>query len=51
MRRLDAGMLYVNDFVQRQSDCPSGGMKNSGHGREMFRDGLLGMNVTKSIVI
>lgn len=29
-RQLDAGMIYVNDFVQSQSDVPGGGVKNSG---------------------
>lgn len=50
-RKLDAGMLYVNDFVQSQSDVPSGGTKDSGYGRECFSDGLVDLSNRKSIII
>jgi len=50
-RKLDAGMLYINDFVQSQSDVPSGGTKDSGYGRECFSDGLVDLSNRKSIII
>ena len=50
-RLLDSGMLYVNDFVQSQSDVPCGGVKNSGIGKECHREGLLDLSMSKSIVI
>ena len=49
--QLDAGMLYVNDFVQSQSDVPGGGVKYSGYGRECHREGVLDLSMSKSIVI
>lgn len=51
MRQLDAGMCYINDFVQSQSDVPSGGTKDSGYGRECWTDGLHDLSNKKSIVI
>ena len=50
-RQIDAGMLYVNDFVQSQHDVPSGGCKESGYGRECYHDGLLDLSNRKAIVI
>lgn len=50
-RQLDAGMLYINDFVQSQHDVPSGGCKNSGYGRECFKDGFHDLSNRKSIVV
>jgi len=50
-RQLDAGMLYVNDFVQSQHDVPSGGCKSSGYGRECFKDGFHDLSNRKSIVV
>jgi len=50
-RGFDAGMVYVNDFVQSQSDVPSGGTKDSGHGKECYKDGLLELTNRKCIVI
>ena len=50
-RRLDAGFIYVNDFVQSQSDVPSGGVKNSGFGKECHREGHLDLSMAKSIII
>ena len=50
-RGFDAGMIYVNDFVQSQSDVPSGGTKDSGHGRECYKDGLHDLSNRKCVVI
>ena len=51
VRQLDAGMLYINDFVQSQYDVPSGGTKDSGYGRESHYDGFVDLSNAKSIVI
>ena len=48
--QLDAGMIYINDFVQSQHDVPSGGCKESGYGRECFIDGLIDLSNSKSVV-
>ena len=50
-RLIDSGMVYINDFVQSQSDVPSGGCKDSGYGRECFTDCLFDLSNKKSIVI
>ena len=51
IRQIDAGMLYVNDFVQSQVNVPSGGTKDSGYGRECFKEGLHDLCNIKGIVI
>ena len=50
-RQIDAGMVWVNDFVQSQHDVPWGGFKDSGYGRECYSDGSVGLANRKSIVI
>jgi len=50
-RKLDAGMIYINDFVQSQSNVPSGGTKDSGYGRECHFEGLVDLSNSKSIVV
>jgi succinate-semialdehyde dehydrogenase/glutarate-semialdehyde dehydrogenase len=51
IRNIDAGMLYVNDFVQSQVDVPSGGTKDSGYGRECHLEGFRDISNLKGIVI
>ena len=38
--RINAGMVYVNEVVKSDSRLPSGGMKNSGFGRECGKYGV-----------
>ena len=39
-RRLDAGMVFVNNPTGSTCDLPFGGIKNSGYGRELSRAGI-----------
>lgn len=50
-RRLQAGMIWVNTFMDVPSEMPIGGMKQSGYGREHGRYGLDDYLSIKSIVI
>jgi succinate-semialdehyde dehydrogenase/glutarate-semialdehyde dehydrogenase len=46
---IEAGIIGVNDPVPTAVQCPFGGMKESGHGRELGREGLLSYLETKYI--
>lgn len=49
-RRLRTGVVYVNDCVGSGSEYPGGGIKNSGYGRECYKDGLLDIANRKTII-
>ena len=48
---LEAGIIGVNDPVPTAVQCPFGGMKESGQGRELGREGLSAYLETKYISV
>jgi succinate-semialdehyde dehydrogenase/glutarate-semialdehyde dehydrogenase len=40
IREMEAGMVFVNDFVKSDAMVPFGGVKDSGIGRELGREGV-----------
>jgi len=49
--RLEAGIIGINDAVPSTAECPFGGLKKSGLGRECGREGLETFQETKFISI
>jgi succinate-semialdehyde dehydrogenase / glutarate-semialdehyde dehydrogenase len=51
MERLEAGTIGLNDGVPTTSQCPFGGVKQSGWGRELGIEGLDAFLDTKHVSI
>ena len=49
--RLEAGIIGINDAVPSTPECPFGGMKMSGLGRECGREGIEAFQEIKFISI
>jgi succinate-semialdehyde dehydrogenase / glutarate-semialdehyde dehydrogenase len=49
MEALEAGMIGLNDGVPSTSNCPFGGVKQSGWGRELGLEGMEAFLETKHI--
>jgi len=50
-RRLDVGCAFVNEMVKSHPNLPFGGVKDSGHGRELARHGMMEFVNAKTIWI
>jgi succinate-semialdehyde dehydrogenase/glutarate-semialdehyde dehydrogenase len=50
-QKVEAGMVFINEIVMSDPGVPGGGVKDSGYGRECYKDGLLEISNRKGVVI
>ncbi|KAJ4769780.1 Aldehyde dehydrogenase [Rhynchospora pubera] len=50
-RSIRAGLIWVNCYMQMDVDCPFGGLKMSGHGKDSGLDALHKYMLVKSVVM
>ena len=50
VKSIESGMIWVNDFGTPYPQCPQGGIKESGMGREMSKYGILEFCNMKTVV-
>jgi acyl-CoA reductase-like NAD-dependent aldehyde dehydrogenase len=49
MQKVKAGMIWINEINTAYANCPWGGIKNSGMGKELGREGVIEFTTLKQI--
>ena len=49
--KLESGNVFINEITNSDPAIVSGGVKDSGYGRECYKDGILEVMNRKGIVI